>query len=157
MVRPQSSYILTLMLLVANSPNAKWCKTNWKINENMANGYSSESTQRELSNEYQHDRVQIFFKNLCDLVLWMNVVLALEGLTNGLFKVITILLELHSPLTNSSGSSTEAWRAELLLEWSTRRLVYLGNTNLTQITLLQLISVKSCWLLYCSFYLTSTF
>ena len=27
----------------------------------MANGYSSESTEQELSNEYKHDRVQISF------------------------------------------------------------------------------------------------
>ena len=32
--------------------------------ETLANGYSSESTQRELSNEYQHDRIQIIFKIL---------------------------------------------------------------------------------------------
>ena len=32
----------------------------------LANGYSSESTQQELSNEYQHDRVQtIFILFLC--------------------------------------------------------------------------------------------
>ena len=31
----------------------------------LANGYSSESAQRELSNEYQHDRVSMLFKNLC--------------------------------------------------------------------------------------------
>ena len=29
----------------------------WKITETLAHGYSSESTQKELSNEYQHDRV----------------------------------------------------------------------------------------------------
>ena len=45
--------------------------------ETMANGYSSESTQRELSNEYQHDRVQMVIKNL---VLWTKVASALEGL-----------------------------------------------------------------------------
>ena len=28
-----------------------------KITETLGNGYSSESTQRELSNEYQYDRV----------------------------------------------------------------------------------------------------
>ena len=28
-----------------------------KMTETLANGYSSESTQRELSNEYQDDRV----------------------------------------------------------------------------------------------------
>ena len=48
--------------------------------ETMANGYSSESSQRELSNEYQHVRVSMIFKNLCILVLWTKVALALEGL-----------------------------------------------------------------------------
>ena len=48
--------------------------------ETMAYGYSSESSQKELSNEYQYDRVQMFFKNLCVLLLWMKVDSALEGL-----------------------------------------------------------------------------
>ena len=51
------------------------------MTETLANGYSFESTRRELSNEYQHDRVQIVFKNLCVLELWMKVASALEGLT----------------------------------------------------------------------------
>ena len=34
-----------------------------KMTETLANGYSSESTQRELSNEYLHDRVKMFFQN----------------------------------------------------------------------------------------------
>ena len=55
---------------------------NWKMTETMANGYSSESTQREFSNEYQHDRVYMVFNNICVLVLWMKVALALEGLTD---------------------------------------------------------------------------
>ena len=50
------------------------------MNETLANGYSSESTQRELSNEYQHDRVSAVFKNLSILELWTKVVLALIGL-----------------------------------------------------------------------------
>ena len=32
----------------------------WKMTETLTNGYSSENTKRELSNEYQHDRVFIF-------------------------------------------------------------------------------------------------
>ena len=35
----------------------KMLKTFKKMTETLAHGYSSESTQRELSNEYQHDRV----------------------------------------------------------------------------------------------------
>ena len=38
--------------------------------ETMAHGNSSESTQQELSNKYQHDRVEMVFKDLCILVLW---------------------------------------------------------------------------------------
>ena len=47
------------------------------MTEAVANGYSVKSTQRELSNEYQHDKV---FKNLCILVLCTKAASALEGL-----------------------------------------------------------------------------
>ena len=50
------------------------------MTETLANGYSYESAQRELSNEYQHDRVQMVIKNLCVIVLGMKVASALEGL-----------------------------------------------------------------------------
>ena len=53
---------------------------SWKMTETLAYGYSSESTQQVLFNECQHDGVQMVFKNLCVLVLWTKVVLALEGL-----------------------------------------------------------------------------
>ena len=45
-------------------------------------GYSSESTQRDLSSEYQQDRVKWFHKNVCVLVLWTKVASALEGLNS---------------------------------------------------------------------------
>ena len=48
------------------------------MTETLANGYSSEGTQRELSNEYQHDRVWLDIKHRV-------IPLALEGLMeNGL-------------------------------------------------------------------------
>ena len=47
----------TLMLLVANFTKYKMMQRTWKMIETLAHGHSSESTQRELSNEYQHDRV----------------------------------------------------------------------------------------------------
>ena len=50
------------------------------MTKTLANGYSSESTQRELSNEYQHDRVSMVFKDFSVLVLWTNIASALEGL-----------------------------------------------------------------------------
>ena len=46
----------------------------------MAYGYLSERNQQELSNEYQHKRVQMVFKDLCVLLLWMKVAPALKGL-----------------------------------------------------------------------------
>ena len=45
------------MLLLAHLANTKWGAKTWKITETLAYGYSYESTQQELSNEYQHDRV----------------------------------------------------------------------------------------------------
>ena len=59
------------------------------MTETLANGYthySSESTKRELSNEYQHDRVWVFFKYICVIVLWTKVASALEGLSDALTK-----------------------------------------------------------------------
>ena len=48
------------------------------MTETLAYGYSSKSTQPELSNEYQHDSVQnMVFINLYIPVLWAK---ALEGL-----------------------------------------------------------------------------
>ena len=47
------------------------------MTETLANGYSSESTQRGLSNEYQHDRVLMVLKNIYFLVIWTKVALAL--------------------------------------------------------------------------------
>ena len=50
------------------------------MTETLAHVYSYESTQRELSNEYQEDRVWMVIKNLLILVLWTKVASALEGL-----------------------------------------------------------------------------
>ena len=47
---------LTLMLLVTNLANKNYAK-KLKMTETLAHGYSSESTQLELSNGYQHNRV----------------------------------------------------------------------------------------------------
>ena len=46
-----------MLLLVANLANTKDEEKTLQTTETLANGYSTESTQRELSNEYQHDRV----------------------------------------------------------------------------------------------------
>ena len=51
---------------------------SWKMAETLANGYSPESTQWELSNEYQHDSISVVIKNLCIFVFWAKVASAQE-------------------------------------------------------------------------------
>ena len=68
------------MLLVANLANTKWW---WKLEKSLKSWHMGTylmSIQQTLSNEYQHDRVETIFKNLCFLVFSTNVALALEGL-----------------------------------------------------------------------------
>ena len=50
-----------------------------RITVTLANGYSFESTQRELSNEYQHDRVWMVFKDFYVFVLRTKVASAWGG------------------------------------------------------------------------------
>ena len=74
------------------------------MTETLANGYSSESAPRELSNEYQHDRRWMVFKNLCICVLWTKVALVLEGLRISRFLLYT---GRYCSLKLCSGSSDE--------------------------------------------------
>ena len=57
----------------------------------LAYGYSSDSTWRELSNKYQHDRVSMVFINLCIPVHWMKAASALEGLNCQVVLVTAII------------------------------------------------------------------
>ena len=50
------------------------------MTETLAYRYSYESTQRELSNEYQHDRVSMVLKDFFIFLQWTKVASALEGL-----------------------------------------------------------------------------
>ena len=68
------------------------------MTETLACGYSSKGTQRELSNEYQHDRVKMVFINLCILALWIKVASALEGLTVPL-EIVVWIYDLHYEFT----------------------------------------------------------
>ena len=69
---------LNIILLVANFGNSKW-KKFWKWLEPWHMGTHLNS-QWVLSNEYQRDRVETVYKNLCALVLWTKEPLALKGL-----------------------------------------------------------------------------
>ena len=72
-------------------------------NETLTYGYSSESTLRELSYEYQHDRFWMVFINLC-LMFWTKVASALEGLrlisifVDVLFDVIVLFMNVNELL-----------------------------------------------------------
>ena len=48
---------ITFVLLVPNLANTKYDAKHLKMTETLAHGYSSDSTQQELSNEHQHDKV----------------------------------------------------------------------------------------------------
>ena len=88
----------------------------WKMTETLAHGYSFESTHQELSNAYQYDRVKMFFKEFCILVLWTKVGSALEGLNLNLIAV---------------NWSTSLCQARHLLDWPSRepRASPLRDTN----------------------------
>ena len=60
----------------------KIMQKSWENTETLTYGYSCESTQWELSNEYQHDRVWLVFRNIGVNVLWTKVASALEGLNH---------------------------------------------------------------------------
>ena len=48
------------------------------MTENMANGYSSESTRRELFNENQHDKLLMVYKNVLHFSLMDEGSLSME-------------------------------------------------------------------------------
>ena len=79
----RSEWYLTLMLLVANFTLQDDAKNLKKMTETLANGYSFESAQRELSNEYQYDRVYMVFKSFCVLVLWTKQASTLTKIDTG--------------------------------------------------------------------------
>ena len=64
------------------------------MTETLANGYSSESTRWELSNEYKHDKVKMVYMKLCVFMLTKKVASALEGLIlifSAMMKLILIV------------------------------------------------------------------
>ena len=75
------------------------------MTETLAYGYSSESTHRELSNEYQHDRVEMVLEFFCILVHWTKVASALGGLNS--------INETCGGLNKSNGSGARSKMAEI--------------------------------------------
>ena len=98
------------------------------MTETLAHGYSFESTLRELSNEYQQDRVYMIFKNLCFIVVWMKVALALEGLT---LLMLTATKSSLAILMKSSRQrhSKKTFDGEMLIRTLTTTLLQISCKN----------------------------
>ena len=72
-------YYISLLSAILVNPYAagglfdqyKMMQKAWQMMETLAHGYSSESTQQELSNEYQHDRVL----NVCFAAVYVFVMI----------------------------------------------------------------------------------
>ena len=65
------------------------------MTQTLVNGYTFESTRRELSNEYQYDRVKMIFKNLCIRVLLTVLTSALEEFNSGGTSGTLLMSEAH--------------------------------------------------------------
>ena len=73
------------------------------MTETLAHGYSFDSTQRELSNEYQHDRVKMFFRKALHHCALDEIRLSI-----GRVKAINSIVWIGQYLTASS-SSCSRW------------------------------------------------
>ena len=98
-----STLILLVFLILLIQNDAKELMDDWNPGKWVE--YSSKSTQWELSNEYQHDRVSMIFKNICVLVLWTKVSSALEGFVCG-----QIYPAEGFPIAQDLGSWPQHWK-----------------------------------------------
>ena len=99
--------------------------------------YSSESTQRELSNEYQHDRVQMVFKNLCVLMISMKVALAWEGLRREVHLIHIHVSQQFRVLARIKTLGAQNW--QLNLSWSDK-----SRSSEHKLVIFYMIEVKFC-------------
>ena len=81
------------------------------MTETLIHGYSSDSTEEELPNEYQHDRIlkMKVFKRLWAIVLWIKVALALEGL----MMQETVVPDTNQPSTTSHSKTLSHHKGRL--------------------------------------------
>ena len=94
--------LVFLILLIQN--DAKELMDDW--NPGKLNGWTlSKSTQQELSNEYQHDKVSMIFKNICVFVLLTKLSSALEGFVCG-----QIYPAEGFPIAQDLGSWPQHWK-----------------------------------------------
>ena len=98
------------------------------MTETLLHVYSYESTQWELSNEYQLDRVKMVFKKCCILVLLVKVSLASEGL-NELSITLTKTGRSFQNATFGTISAPDAPRA--IFMYKMPQMKYAGTTLAT--------------------------
>ena len=66
----------------------------WKMTQTLAYGYSSD-TLRELSNEYQHDRVQMLLRTFCIFFSWTKLASVWKGLMNSWTGIVELTEKLY--------------------------------------------------------------
>ena len=102
---------------------------NLKMTETLAQGYSSESTQRELSCEYQHDRVLDFFqkKTLRSCALDISKSLSIGRVNHFMFRY----LELASWFGNCLIDNTleQIYLRKNFSQWHTTDISFYLNLN----------------------------
>ena len=78
------------------------------MTETMANGYSYDSTRRELPNEYHHNRVKMIFAIFCFFVHWTKVTSAAEGIRDVKLVINTYeSLESRPAVVEATGSQVQ--------------------------------------------------
>ena len=85
----------------------------WKMTETLAHGYSSESAQRELSNEYQHDRVLDVFEKSLHPCAMDGSSLSSWRVKNRLLCYIPVHLIQQGNMQNGTQTHTRSERAHL--------------------------------------------
>ena len=84
------------------------------MTETLAHGYASESSQRDLSSEYQHDRVQIFFKNMFVFQLWTSSIEWVKGILREVISYPVIfslsVVWTYDTFENNLGGNSHIWR-----------------------------------------------
>ena len=98
----------------------------WKMAEALAYGYSSDSTQRELSNEYLNDRVMKIFIIFCFFVHRIKVTSASEMLPTPTCLLCSLFSQVATERTSRKRwgrtPSANPWRGRL-----TKTLSYANN------------------------------
>ena len=119
----------------------RWNDDSWEMTETLAHGYSSESTQRQLSNGYPHDLVKMIFIMFCILVHQTKVTSTSEGFTVILYSKNSPLL-MNSVFAKLSKSTKTCHGGCLCILFIASAIIYSWNPD-TQASFLQALSVHT--------------